>query len=195
MPRLKVYRVIPDVKRFAHLDCTECTSFLEQWKFEGYKMPEESHNYADIPVPRFQAVPPSRPRPDFWSLGGTPHVIALNEKAWDVSAVYRAVLNGGQIFRVPLGRSLLYGLNVTTCMDLLRSGSKRAKDDSGLYEKYVFDESMVPNSLFTIPETCTRELLLGEGRVSRGDEFRPNYRKHGLTGLKFKLLWDSSSQD
>jgi len=54
---------------------------------------------------------------------------------------------------------------------------------------------MPESSIFKIPQTARADILCYEGLKDPVDEFKPTVEKRGLTGIKFRELWQSDARN
>jgi hypothetical protein len=101
----------------------------------------------------------------------------------------------GEILPLAFGKSTLYVVNVTECVNALddeKTGWVIA-DETGSrigIQSHAFHAGRLTESpLFKIPETSRAEIYTVAGRMDSDDEFKGRVEQCGLKGLIFEEVW------
>ena len=91
---------------------------------------------------------------------------------------------------------LLNVLECTNCLDRARSrgGSEQGRDGAAHLSRYVFhDKRFSESSIFKIPETCEREVLVLDRCGDPETDFNAAVEEFRLSGIAFEEIWASDS--
>jgi hypothetical protein len=154
-----------------------------------YARPANGESVAGRPwSSHFTVFDPKAPRANFFYLHDL--FLVMDEQA---EKVCRPAFGSGELLRFPVA-----GLNdVYLYNPLLRLGDDAVdwattKNDLGVYSNLTLIREHIPSrSMFRLPK-MSGLYLSSELRDEEGD-FLYLYKKHKLSGLYFKKLWDESS--
>lgn len=142
--------------------------------------------------------------PDFYSLDGPPlFVVEANGRAEDL--VGDVLKSAAEILPLKMDKKAMHAFNilaVNECIDYERSvlsyaGEPNTLPNAYAIEKYVFIINRMPeNSIFRLPRLGGPSVFAYEGvKENPEEEFKYLYDKHNLTGLEFRLVWDSEADE
>ena len=105
-----------------------------------------------------------------------------------------AVLRQGEIellpFPTPYGEFMLGNvINVVNCLDREKTVFR---PNAKVIEYYVFRPQAVRGALFKVPDDPS-SIFVPEYTGDPATEFKAAVQYHGLTGIKFDLLWESEA--
>jgi hypothetical protein len=154
-----------------------------------YARPADGESVAGRPWPsRFRVSDPDAPRANFFYLHDM--FLTMDEQAENAC---RAAFRGGEVLRFPVaGRDDVYLYN-----PLRRLGPKSVdwtatKNDLGIYSNLTLIRAHIQSpSIFRLPRMSG--LYIASELRDEEDDFLFLYKKHRLSGLYFKKLWDEHS--
>jgi len=188
---MRVYKIELDVNQCQYFLVEDKSLFRsELLKFDGTKMG------AAWRPPAVYSYQPQLKACDFWSF----QLLAAFATPPRVTKDLELFLSiAGELLPLPYKGEQFSVLNVTECVNCLdeqRSewvyGKKTGKPIR--IAKYAFHRDRMPeSSIFKIPQTARADILCYEGLKDPVDEFKPTVEKRGLTGIKFRELWQSDA--
>lgn len=105
----------------------------------------------------------------------------------------------GQLLPVMLDGKGMILLNVLECINCLDWQNSHWLDSpspgpDARIVRYAFHSNrFVVSSIFKIPETCAREVLVVERTRNPEEEFKAAVEKSRMNGIAFELLWEEST--
>ncbi len=134
---------------------------------------------------------PIRPAPDFWRLG--PGAIIASPSAFE--KINRLFVRCGEILPLPFDGQEFKILNITACVNCVDQEHSEwliAEGKRVTPTRYAFRGERVESyPIFKVPESRLADMFCPEWSVDPQEEFKAAVEELGLTGLRFKLVWES----
>jgi hypothetical protein len=156
-------------------------------------------DFAGVPFPRkWRRITlcinmPLLPRPDFYGYGGG--VFVCNPRAFELTS--HAMGMSGELLPVNVQgeRGTFYIFNCTDCLNVVDHEKSKWRILGGRYrilKTPAFIDRFGEGTLFKIPEHADSTIYCVERTGNPEDaEFKALVEHHGLTGLRFELIWSS----